>query len=101
MGVRKGRHVTLDQIPQWSGVRERDPAARPLSTRRASRRVNVGRVAIGGGAPISVQSMTTTKTDDWAATLDQIERLAAAGCEIVRISVPDPKAAAACKKIKA
>ena len=91
--------MTLDQVPQWSGVRERD-AQLPLSPRRATRRVNVGRVAIGGGAPISVQSMTTTKTDDWAATLDQVERLAAAGCEIVRISVPDQKAAAACKKIK-
>jgi len=91
--------VTLDQVPQWSGVRERD-AQPPLAPRRAARRVNVGRIAIGGGAPISVQSMTTTKTDDWAATLDQVERLAAAGCEIVRISVPDQKAAAACKKIK-
>jgi (E)-4-hydroxy-3-methylbut-2-enyl-diphosphate synthase len=99
MGLRKGRVVTLDQIPQWSGVRDRE-AQVPLAPRRASRRVNVGRVAIGGGAPVSVQSMTTTKTDDWAATLDQVERLAAAGCEIVRISVPDQKAAAACKKIK-
>jgi (E)-4-hydroxy-3-methylbut-2-enyl-diphosphate synthase len=99
MGLRKGWTVTLDQVPQWSGIRDRD-AQTPLAPRRSSRRVNVGRVAIGDGAPVSVQSMTTTKTDDWAATLDQVERLAAAGCEIVRISVPDQKAAAACKKIK-
>ncbi len=100
MDRRKGRHVTLDPVPQWTGVRERDALATDSPKRRVSRRVNVGRVAIGGGAPVSVQSMTTTKTDDWAATLDQVERLAAAGCEIVRISVPDQKAAAACKKIK-
>jgi (E)-4-hydroxy-3-methylbut-2-enyl-diphosphate synthase len=99
MGLRKGRLVTLDQVPQWTGVRDREAQA-PIAPRRASRRVNVGRVAIGGGAPVSVQSMTTTKTDDWAATLDQVEQLAAAGCEIVRVSVPDQKAAAACKKIK-
>lgn len=99
MGLRKGRPVTLDQVPQWSGIRDRDVQT-PLAPRRASRRVKVGRIAIGGGAPVSVQSMTTTKTDDWAATLDQVERLAAEGCEIVRISVPDQKAAAACKKIK-
>lgn len=93
--------MNLDEpIPQWSGVQERNPAPPPLPLRRKTRAVKVGNVVIGGGAPISVQSMTTTKTDDWAATLDQIGQLAAAGCEIARVSVPDQKAAAACKKIK-
>ncbi len=87
----------LPPVPEWSGVQERGSA---LAPRRKSRPVRVGAVTIGGGAPVSVQSMTTTKTDDWAATLAQIEQLAEAGCEIVRVSVPDPKAAAACKKIK-
>ena len=87
----------LPPVPEWSGVQERGSA---LAQRRKSRPVRVGTVTIGGGAPVSVQSMTTTKTDDWAATLAQIEQLAEAGCEIVRVSVPDPKAAAACKKIK-
>ncbi len=89
----------LPPVPEWSGVQERVDAP-PLAPRRKSRAVKVGSVTIGGGAPISVQSMTTTKTDDWAATLDQIEQLAAAGCEVARVSVPDAKAAAACRKIK-
>lgn len=59
----------------------------------------VGSVAIGGGAPISVQSMTKTKTADVAATLGQIQRLAEAGCEIVRVAVPDRDAAAALPRI--
>ncbi len=90
----------LPPVPEWSGVQERVPAPPPLAPRRVTRAVKVGTVTIGGGAPISVQSMTTTKTDDWAATLEQVHQLAEAGCEIVRISVPDAKAAAACKKIK-
>jgi len=90
----------LPQVPEWSGVQERNPDPPALPPRRASRKVRVGPLAIGGDAPVSVQSMTTTKTDDWAATLDQVHRLAQAGCEIVRISVPDAKAAAACRKIK-
>jgi len=89
-----------EPIPQWSGVQERNPAPPALPQRRKTRQVRVGNVAIGGGAPISVQSMTVTKTDDWAATLEQIHALAAAGCEIARVSVPDQKAADACKKIK-
>ena len=60
----------------------------PQIQRRASRRVNVGGVAIGGGAPVSVQSMTTTRTADAAATIAQIEALAEAGCEIVRVATP-------------
>ena len=87
-------------VPEWSGVQERGPGSPELSARRKTRKVRVGSVLIGGDAPIAVQSMTTTKTDDWAATLDQIHQLAAAGCEIARVSVPDAKAAAACAKIK-
>jgi (E)-4-hydroxy-3-methylbut-2-enyl-diphosphate synthase len=68
--------------------------------RKNTKRVNVGCVPVGGGAPISVQSMTNTKTSDVAATVAQIERLAAAGCEIVRIAVPDDAAANALAKIR-
>ena len=59
-----------------------------MRERRESRPVMVGDVPVGGGAPISVQSMTNTDTRDPAATLAQIGRLADAGCEIVRIAVP-------------
>ncbi len=58
-----------------------------------------GAVAIGGGAPISVQSMTKTFTTDVSATLDQIKRLEAAGCEIVRIGIPDMESVRALEKI--
>ncbi len=66
-------------------------------TRRA---VHVGGVMIGGGAPVTVQSMTNTDTRDVAATVAQINRLHAAGCEIVRVAVPDQRAAAALPEIK-
>src|SRR5881409_3017612 len=56
--------------------------------RRASRRIRVGSVPVGGGAPISVQSMTTTKTADINATLQQIASLVATGVDIVRVAVP-------------
>ncbi len=59
--------------------------------RDLTHQVQVGKVAVGGGAPVSVQSMCTTKTDDPKATLEQISRLAAAGCEIVRVAIPGPK----------
>jgi (E)-4-hydroxy-3-methylbut-2-enyl-diphosphate synthase len=59
-----------------------------LAPRRVSRQINVGGVAVGGDAPISVQSMTTTKTVDVDATLQQIAELTAAGCQIVRVAVP-------------
>ncbi len=65
-----------------------------------TQRVNVGAVPIGGGAPISVQSMTNTSTADVAATVAQIERLVAAGCEIVRVAVPDAAAARALPAIR-
>ena len=60
----------------------------PLHPRRKSRRIMVGPVPVGGGAPISVQSMTNTLTADVPATLQQIAELTAAGCDIVRVAVP-------------
>ena len=65
-----------------------------------TKQIHVGNVAIGGGAPVSIQSMTNTRTDDVAATLDQIRKLAAAGCQIIRVAVPDMNAARAVAKIK-
>jgi (E)-4-hydroxy-3-methylbut-2-enyl-diphosphate synthase len=62
---------------------------------RITRQLHVGKVAIGGGAPVAVQSMTNTDTRDAAATLAQIGRLVEAGCEIVRCAVPDAEAAGA------
>lgn len=59
-----------------------------LASRRPTRQIKVGTVLVGGGAPISVQSMTTTKTDDVNATLQQIAQLTAAGCDIVRVACP-------------
>ena len=70
-------------------------AASGLAERRPTRQVKVGPVAIGGGAPVSVQSMTTTDTADAAATLAQIRALAEAGADVVRLAVPDKDAAAA------
>ncbi|MBB5120813.1 flavodoxin-dependent (E)-4-hydroxy-3-methylbut-2-enyl-diphosphate synthase [Streptomyces eurocidicus] len=61
---------------------------RPLAKRRPSRRIQVGSVPVGGDAPVSVQSMTTTVTADIGATLQQIAELTAAGCQIVRVACP-------------
>lgn len=69
--------------------------------RSQTRRIHIGQVPIGGGAPVIVQSMTSTDTRDAAATLAQIERLAVAGCEVVRCAVPDLEAALAFKQITA
>jgi (E)-4-hydroxy-3-methylbut-2-enyl-diphosphate synthase len=69
--------------------------------RRRSRRINVGKVPVGGGAPISVQSMTITKTADINGTLQQIAELATTGCDIVRVAVPDTDDAAALPAIAA
>lgn len=59
-----------------------------LADRRVSRKIQVGSVAVGGDAPISVQSMTTTRTSDIGATLQQIAELTASGCNIVRVACP-------------
>ena len=68
--------------------------------KKATRQIHVGPVAIGGDAPCSVQSMCSTDTRDVAATIAQINGLAAVGCEIVRCAVPDLEAAAALGQIK-
>ncbi|UCD86069.1 MAG: flavodoxin-dependent (E)-4-hydroxy-3-methylbut-2-enyl-diphosphate synthase [Deltaproteobacteria bacterium] len=68
--------------------------------RRQSRQISVGGIKVGGGAPISVQSMTNTDTRDTAATVAQIHRLEEVGCEIVRVAVPDRPAAENLREIK-
>src|SRR6187399_2041600 len=68
------------------GMPETPP--RPLATRRVSRQIDVGGVLVGGDAPVSVQSMTTTPTTDINATLQQIAELTASGCDIVRVACP-------------
>ena len=65
-----------------------------------TKRLMVGKVAVGGGAPVSIQSMCNTKTDDVAATVAQIHALEAAGCEIIRVAIPDQAAAEAVDKIR-
>jgi (E)-4-hydroxy-3-methylbut-2-enyl-diphosphate synthase len=72
-----------------------------LAPRRRSRQVRVGSVLVGGDAPVSVQSMTTTVTSDVNATLQQIAELTAAGCDIVRVAVPSADDAAALPVIAA
>ncbi len=68
-------------------------------TREHTKQIRVGRVAVGGGAPVSVQSMCSTRTSDAEATLAQIRRLAAEGCDIIRVAVPDGAAADAMERI--
>lgn len=88
--------------------READPPASPLAHRpeeiislsKRIRTVKIGKVSIGGDHPVAIQSMTMTDTRDVAATVAQIHRLEEAGCEIVRVAVPDDEAAAALKAIK-
>ena len=73
-------------------LREEQPV---LGKRKPARKIMVGSVPVGGDAPISVQSMTTTKTHDIGATLQQIAELTAAGCDIVRVACPTDKDAEA------
>ena len=72
----------------------------PLFPRRGTRQILLGRVAIGGGAPISVQSMTKTDTRNVEATVRQVRSLEQAGCEVVRLAVPDAEAAEALARIR-
>ena len=65
-----------------------------------TKQINIGGVPVGGGAPIPIQSMCNTRTDDVAATVAQIHRLEAAGCDIIRVAVPDQAAARAVGAIK-
>ena len=68
--------------------------------RKVTKKIQIGSVCIGGGAPIAIQSMTNTKTEDVAATVAQIQELTAAGCEIIRCAVPTMEAAVALSGIK-
>jgi (E)-4-hydroxy-3-methylbut-2-enyl-diphosphate synthase len=68
--------------------------------RRESKAVKVGGVQIGGGAPVVVQSMTKTDTENVDETVAQVDKMIEAGCEIVRIAVPNPEAAVAMKEIR-
>lgn len=68
--------------------------------RKQTKTIQVGHVTVGGNHPITVQSMTNTKTQDIAATVSQIQNLESAGCEIIRVAVPDMEAAQALSKIK-
>ena len=73
----------------------------PPFPRRATRRISLGGIPIGGGAPISVQSMTKTDTRDVRTTVAEIRKLERAGCEIVRLAVPDADAVEALRRIRA
>jgi (E)-4-hydroxy-3-methylbut-2-enyl-diphosphate synthase len=84
-------------LGRWSF---RLPGRGMKGTRRKTRQIRVGNVPVGGDAPIAVQSMCNTDTRDVEATLNQIRRLAEAGCEIVRLAVLDEKAVAALRLIK-
>ena len=75
--------------------------SRPASVnRRRTSRIRIGPLVIGGGSPVAVQSMTKTRTDDVRATARQIRRLERAGCELVRLAVPDTAAADALPEIR-
>jgi len=76
-------------------------AVPPRGVRRACRQIRVGSVLVGGDAPVSVQTMTTTRTEHVDATLQQIAAATAAGCDIIRVAVPNEEAAAALGRITA
>ncbi|ETR74653.1 MAG: hypothetical protein OMM_06218 [Candidatus Magnetoglobus multicellularis str. Araruama] len=69
-------------------------------TRKPTRTIHLGNIKIGSDNPILVQSMTNTQTQDIAATVSQIHRLTSAGCEIIRVAVPDMVSAQAISQIK-
>jgi (E)-4-hydroxy-3-methylbut-2-enyl-diphosphate synthase len=71
-----------------------------MKQRRASKPIHIGKVTVGGDAPIVVQSMTSTDTRDAASTINQIRELEEADCELVRVAVPDAEAAQAIREIK-
>ena len=82
--------MSLNSIRPWRNV-----------YRRVSRQISVGKVLVGGDAPISVQTMTNTLTTDIAATIEQVQRCAIAGADIVRISTPDQDSTRALREIVA
>ena len=71
-----------------------------VTIRRKSRRIQIGKVSIGGNSPVAIQSMTKTKTSDVARTVAQIKELESTGCEIIRVAVKDHADAAALRQIK-
>ena len=71
-----------------------------VKERKKTRQICIGSVKVGGNAPVAVQSMTNTYTQDVDATVSQIKKLSKAGCEIIRVAIPDMEAALAVKKIK-
>ncbi|MCF8069055.1 MAG: flavodoxin-dependent (E)-4-hydroxy-3-methylbut-2-enyl-diphosphate synthase [Desulfobacterales bacterium] len=71
-----------------------------IINRKKTKKIRIGHVAVGGDAPVSVQSMTNTYTQDIVQTVAQVKRLEEAGCEIVRVAVPDEEAANAISSIK-
>jgi (E)-4-hydroxy-3-methylbut-2-enyl-diphosphate synthase len=87
-------------MPQINVDKKAFPDDFIVMKRRKTRKVWVGNVAIGGGAPISVQSMTKTDTRDVSSTIKQIKKLEKAGCEIIRVAVPDMESANALPQIK-
>lgn len=90
------------EIPALNETEAVPPALRTppyASRRRVTRQVNIGGIKVGGGAPISVQTMTKTKTADVEATVKQIVRATEAGCDIVRVTVNDKEAADAIAEI--
>jgi (E)-4-hydroxy-3-methylbut-2-enyl-diphosphate synthase len=90
-------HNAASQINVDKGILTNDLMS---MKRRKTRKVWVGKVAIGGGAPISVQSMTKTDTRNISSTIKQIKKLEKAGCEIIRVAVPDMESANALPQIK-
>jgi (E)-4-hydroxy-3-methylbut-2-enyl-diphosphate synthase len=88
-----------EQIPIVEAADSRPHQTYKVGVRRKTRQVRVGGVPIGGDAPISVQTMTKTKTDDIKGTVGQIVAAAEAGCDIVRVTVNDKEAAEAMKEI--
>jgi len=88
-----------DQIPTIEATDSVPHKTYKVGVRRKTRQVRVGGVPIGGNAPISVQTMTKTKTDDIKGTVGQIVAAAEAGCDIVRVTVNDKEAAEAMKEI--
>ena len=70
-----------------------------MITREKTKAVQIGTLTMGGGAPVVIQSMTNTNTADVGATLQQIHALAQAGCELVRVAVPNAEAAAVLPQI--
>lgn len=81
-------HKSIEHIRPWRNIE-----------RRKSRQIMVGNVAVGGDAPISVQTMTNTVTADAKATIDQIRRCEEAGADLIRVSVPDVESTTALKEI--